>query len=69
MRWPAPTSIQIGLQRTVRRFLWIPTDLDMQMRWLEFADIVQQRVEYAHILDSGVVVPEPGWRNIHWSNK
>ena len=69
MRWKSPASICIGQQRTVHRFLWIPTSLDFEIRWLEFADIVQQRVEWADIIEPGITIPKPGWKNIHWRNK
>jgi hypothetical protein len=69
MRWNKPSNIMIGQTRKVRKFLWIPVWLEDQVRWLEFAEIVQQRVEWAHVTDDGIVVPEPGWKDIHWSNK
>ncbi len=69
MRWKRPSIIMIRETRVVRKFLWIPLHLDDEVRWFEFANILQQRREYAKVLDCGTVVPEPYWENTHWRNK
>lgn len=69
MRWQHGTLYVIGEYRTVKRFLWLPIWLEEETRWLESAYIVQQRVEYVHVNDSGIPLPEPDWKNVRWSNK
>jgi len=43
---------QIGQQRTIRKFLFTATQIGTEVRWLEFAKIVQQYVPKAYTMSS-----------------
>ena len=45
MRYRHRGKLQIGDKRTVIRFLFFPKCLKGEWRWLEFAQILQERIE------------------------
>ncbi len=65
MRW-YKSDVEIGAYRRVRRFMWLPTCLGGEVRWLEFADVVQQKCNFAQVVESDIVIPIPGWKNVRW---
>lgn len=42
MRWIMPTPPAGGAERKVTQFLWLPMELNGDLRWLEKATILQR---------------------------
>lgn len=60
MRWKVEIEAQMDEERTVRRFLWSPLQLDDEVRWLEKTLVVQRRI---HKRGIGSVWLDTGWAN------
>lgn len=44
MRWKTKITPQEGDERFIKKFLWLPKEIDYIVRWLEFAHIRQRFV-------------------------
>jgi hypothetical protein len=53
MKWATPRD---GDTRTLRRFLWLPLEIDHEVRWLEVASWTQR---YCTIVGGT-------WEDLHW---
>ena len=69
LRWKKAKAPQIGDQRTVTKFLLLPTCFDGEWRWLGRESIAQEYREYFGICPDmpggGCVVV--GWVDVRWA--
>jgi len=57
---------KIGDRRVVKRFAWLPKTMSNGTRiWLESYFSVEQYKEIGVMTDSGIIVPEEEWVEIH----
>ena len=56
MRW---RTAQFKNARVKRKFLFLPRSFNGETRWLEFANIKEEFIEY---VDFGDALPGMGWR-------
>jgi hypothetical protein len=63
MRWQIkkPKEPEWGKTRIVQRFLFLPTTIEDETRWLEFSYITQELTLYADDWNHRYV-----WKNIRW---
>lgn len=66
MRWTEPT-LEVGDERTVRRFLWLPKLIRGEHRWLEVATWTEIACEpTTQELMDGMTGMQ--WRPLHWED-
>jgi len=64
MRWKRreKSNPDVNEKRAVTRFLWWPTCLNDEWRWLEYAKIIQQFQKYG-----GFLCLTWGWVDFEWT--
>jgi len=72
MRWKPKRTTEVGERRIVIRFLWWPTYLDEEWRWLEIVRILQRYTTIETFIMEGLDYGIPGyttkWVNESWVN-
>jgi len=63
MRWAKLSNPNPGDTREIRRFLWLPLNLEDETRWLEYAVIVQKYGTYYGPISG---VPMGYWKDTWW---
>lgn len=56
MRWTKSVPPKIGDTRIIKKFLFLPKRIGVDIRWLEFAYVFQQ------------YVPETNYKIAHWAD-
>ena len=56
-------------RRAIKKFLWIPLELDNTYKWLEFAYIVQTIDTYYPFYPFGERIQKRKWINARWCDK
>lgn len=64
MKWTQPPAPKPGQTRIVRRFLWLPLNLQGETRWLERAEWVERFKRFFRY-DDGVYGI---WKPVRWND-